>query len=240
MCIQIQSTLAEIRAWEYSRCPRQPGLCQGARGGEAGKFWFMQLSFSQIGLSEINKYKAKPFKCALSPPLCHWQHWANCKIYLLKPSQAAVHTFKCSKYCNSASNSFLLLPTHRLLSIQGDRANGMYFVESGTLVVLKKMGGDAGDEKAVNEVDVDFQKLSSFYNSQMLRWNKGSTLASLHLWTMRPGDQNLFLCKTWVFWLRAATVAAKDNVRVACKFNFSCLVSGHPICIYNLFVILIS
>merc|ERR1719178_142701 len=34
---------------------------------------------------------------------------------------------------------------------QGDRANGMYFVESGTLVVLKKMGGDAGDEKAVNE-----------------------------------------------------------------------------------------
>ena len=28
----------------------------------------------------------------------------------------------------------------------------MYFVESGTLVVLKKMGGDAGDEKAVNEV----------------------------------------------------------------------------------------
>jgi len=35
---------------------------------------------------------------------------------------------------------------------QGDRANGMYFVESGTLVVLKKMGGDAGDEKAVNEV----------------------------------------------------------------------------------------
>ena len=37
--------------------------------------------------------------------------------------------------------------------MQGDRANGMYFVESGTLVVLKKMGGDAGDEKAVNEVD---------------------------------------------------------------------------------------
>ena len=44
-----------------------------------------------------------------------------------------------------------------------------------------------------------FKKLSPFYNSQMLRWNKGSTLASLHLWTMRPGDQNLFLCKTWFF-----------------------------------------
>ena len=43
--------------------------------------------------------------------------------------------------------------------MQGDRANGMYFVESGTLVVLKKMGGDAGDEKAVNEVGVSFQKL---------------------------------------------------------------------------------
>ena len=45
--------------------------------------------------------------------------------------------------------------------MQGDRANGMYFVESGTLVVLKKMGGDAGDEKAVNEVGVIFQKLVS-------------------------------------------------------------------------------
>ena len=45
--------------------------------------------------------------------------------------------------------------------MQGDRANGMYFVESGTLVVLKKMGGDAGDEKAVNEVGVSFQKLVS-------------------------------------------------------------------------------
>ena len=49
--------------------------------------------------------------------------------------------------------------------MQGDRANGMYFVESGTLVVLKKMGGDAGDEKAVNEVDNDcFQKNFSLYN----------------------------------------------------------------------------
>ena len=45
----------------------------------------------------------------------------------------------------------------------------MYFVESGTLVVLKKMGGDAGDEKAVNEVDnVYFQKDFSF-STQMFR-----------------------------------------------------------------------
>ena len=40
----------------------------------------------------------------------------------------------------------------------------MYFVESGTLVVLKKMGGDAGDEKAVNEVNFYFLKYFSFHN----------------------------------------------------------------------------
>ena len=199
MCIQIQSTLAEIRAWEYSRCPRQPGLCQGARGGEAGKFWFMQLSFSQIGLSEINKYKAKPFKCALSPPLCHWQHWANCKIYLLKPSQAAVHTFKCSKYCNSASNSFLLLPTHRLLSIQGDRANGMYFVESGTLVVLKKMGGDAGDEKAVNEVDVCFQKTFLFLQLSNAQVKQGEYFGELALVNHAPRWPKFILMQNMSF-----------------------------------------
>ena len=28
------------------------------------------------------------------------------------------------------------------LYLQGDRANGMYFVESGTLVVLKRIDGD--------------------------------------------------------------------------------------------------
>merc|ERR1719361_1913175 len=65
---------------------------------------------------------------------------------------------------------------------QGDRANGMYFVESGTLVVLKKMGGDAGDEKAVNEV------------------KQGEYFGELALVNHAP---------------RAATVAAKDNVRVA-------------------------
>ena len=48
--------------------------------------------------------------------------------------------------------------------MQGDRANGMYFVESGTLVVLKKMGGDAGDEKAVNEVDNVYLQRDFFYN----------------------------------------------------------------------------
>jgi len=32
---------------------------------------------------------------------------------------------------------------------QGDRANGMYFVEAGTLVVLKRMDGE---EKEVNEL----------------------------------------------------------------------------------------
>jgi len=66
--------------------------------------------------------------------------------------------------------------------MQGDRANGMYFVESGTLVVLKKMGGDAGDEKAVNEV------------------KQGEYFGELALVNHAP---------------RAATVAAKDNVRVA-------------------------
>ena len=52
------------------------------------------------------------------------------------------------------SDAASLLKCLKIIStqLQGDRANGMYFVESGTLVVLKKMGGDAGDEKAVNEV----------------------------------------------------------------------------------------
>ena len=50
--------------------------------------------------------------------------------------------------CSFPVEIMKIISTH----LQGDRANGMYFVESGTLVVLKKMGGDAGDEKAVNEV----------------------------------------------------------------------------------------
>ena len=54
--------------------------------------------------------------------------------------------------------------------MQGDRANGMYFVESGTLVVLKKMGGDAGDEKAVNEVSIYSSK-----DSSPLKWSAGET-----------------------------------------------------------------
>ena len=45
------------------------------------------------------------------------------------------------------------------LYLQGDRANGMYFVESGTLVVLKRIDGD---EKEVSlkilcpHFDIDF------------------------------------------------------------------------------------
>ena len=59
----------------------------------------------------------------------------------------------------------------------------MYFVESGTLVVLKTMGHE-GDEKAVNEVQ------------------QGEYFGELALVNHAP---------------RAATVAAKDDVRVACK-----------------------
>ena len=59
----------------------------------------------------------------------------------------------------------------------------MYFVESGTLVVLKKM--DQGDEKPVNEVQ------------------QGEYFGELALVNHAP---------------RAATVAAKDDVRVACKY----------------------
>merc|ERR1719350_1118335 len=62
---------------------------------------------------------------------------------------------------------------------QGDRANGMYFVESGTLVVLK---GIDGDEKEVNEV------------------HPGEYFGELGLVHHMP---------------RAATVAARDDVRVA-------------------------
>jgi len=62
---------------------------------------------------------------------------------------------------------------------QGDRANGMYFVESGTLVVLK---GIDGDEKPVNEV------------------KQGEYFGELGLVNHMP---------------RAATVAAKEDVRVA-------------------------
>jgi len=62
---------------------------------------------------------------------------------------------------------------------QGDRANGMYFVESGTLVVLK---GIDGDEKEVNEL------------------NQGEYFGELGLVNHMP---------------RAATVAARDDVRVA-------------------------
>lgn len=62
---------------------------------------------------------------------------------------------------------------------QGDRANGMYFVESGTLVVLK---GIDGDEKEVNEL------------------HQGEYFGELGLVNHMP---------------RAATVAAKDDVRVA-------------------------
>ena len=69
------------------------------------------------------------------------------------------------------------------LLLQGDRANGMYFVESGTLVVLKTMGHE-GDEKAVNEVQ------------------QGEYFGELALVNHAP---------------RAATVSAKDDVRVACK-----------------------
>jgi len=62
---------------------------------------------------------------------------------------------------------------------QGDRANGMYFVESGTLVVLK---GIDGDEKEVNEL------------------RQGEYFGELGLVNHMP---------------RAATVAAREDVRVA-------------------------
>ena len=68
--------------------------------------------------------------------------------------------------------------------MQGDRANGMYFVESGTLVVLKKMGGDAGDEKAVNEVGVSFQKV--FINHSNGQVKQGEYFGELALVNHAP------------------------------------------------------
>ena len=72
------------------------------------------------------------------------------------------------------------------MSIQGDRANGMYFVESGTLVVLKKMGGDAGDEKAVNEVDVYFQKTFLFLQLSNAQVKQGEYFGELALVNHAP------------------------------------------------------
>ena len=71
---KIQNTIAEIRAGEYSRRPRQPGFCAGARGGQAGKFKQMQLIFVHLGCRRLTHTKAKPFKCSLSLslPLAHF------------------------------------------------------------------------------------------------------------------------------------------------------------------------
>ena len=97
----------------------------------------------------------------------------------------------------------------------------MYFVESGTLVVLKKMGGDAGDEKAVNEVDVYFQKTFALLQLSNAQVKQGEYFGELALVNHAPRWPKLIFRQNIIFLLRAATVAAKDNVRVACKFNFS-------------------
>ena len=60
------------------------------------------------------------------------------------------------------------------------------------------------------------------FHRLILRLNKASTLVSWHLWTMPPGCQLCFFFTFIKTWSRAATVAAKDNVRVACKFHFVC------------------
>ena len=62
------------------------------------------------------------------------------------------------------------------------------------------------------------------FHRLILRLNKASTLVSWHLWTMPPGGQLCFFFTFIKTWSRAATVAAKDNVRVACKFHFVCFV----------------
>ena len=45
------------------------------------------------------------------------------------------------------------------LYLQGDRANGMYFVESGTLVVLKRIDGDEKESVCTESGPPVFQGL---------------------------------------------------------------------------------
>ena len=83
--------------------------------------------------------------------------------------------------------------------LQGDRANGMYFVESGTLVVLKGIDGD--EKEVIWRLEID-QHLHSGFLFQVNELHQGEYFGELGLVNHMP---------------RAATVAARDDVRVACE-----------------------
>ena len=87
--------------------------------------------------------------------------------------------------------------------LKGDKANGMYFVESGKLVVLKRIDGD--EKEVIIWVELKWMYLWEHYisNLQVNELHKGEYFGELGLINHAP---------------RQATISAREDVKVACKF----------------------
>ena len=97
--------------------------------------------------------------------------------------------------------SYFLLRSSNVHCIvwQGDRANGMYFVEAGTLVVLKQIEGD--EKKVLRTTSILF-KNKIWQITQVNEIQQGGYFGELGLINHAP---------------RQATVSAREDVKVACK-----------------------